>query len=179
MNRVRIAFAAAVVGLSLVGAGAAIAQETGGAKAPTLTPILGGKKFTPPIKGQADVDFTKPVTKKDNKTNMVVTTIQVKNVSNAPIPRLTIDETWYDKGGSTIGGGKGVINGLLQPGEVQTVTIETPWKVGMLSNNYNFTHANGTVKPHLVKSFDEAGDKAADKGEKKEPAAKKAGAKKK
>ena len=46
--------------------------------------------------------------------------------SAAPIPQLTIDETWYDKANNVIGGGKGVINGLLQPGEVQTIEIRTP-----------------------------------------------------
>lgn len=156
MNRVRFVLAATVVGLSLAGADAAFAGQA--AQKPALTPILSGKKFTPPIKGQAEVDFTKPVTKRDNARNMVTTTIQVKNTSNAPIPRLTVDETWYDKGGATIAGGKGVINGLLQPNEVQTVTIETPWKQGMTSNNWNFSHANGAIKPHLVKSFDAAAD---------------------
>jgi len=46
--------------------------------------------------------------------------------------------------------GRGVINGVLQPQEVQTVKIETPWKAGMSSNNYQFSHANGTIKPHRV-----------------------------
>ncbi len=167
MNRVRIAFAATVVGLSLVGADAAVAGQAAAGQSP-LQPILSGKKFTPPIKGQAEVEFTKPVTKREK--DMVVTTIKVKNTSNAPIPRLTIDETWYDKAGGTIAGGKGVINGLLQPGEIQTVTIQTPWKLGMTANNYNFSHANGTVKPHVVKSFDE--------GDAKEPATKAATKKK-
>jgi hypothetical protein len=81
---------------------------------------------------------------------MVVTKIQVKNTSNAPIPRLTITETWYDAGGATVGGGKGAINGLLQPGEVQTIIIETPYNSKMKANNYNFSHANGTIKPHAV-----------------------------
>jgi hypothetical protein len=173
MNRVRIAFAATVVGLALVGADAAIAGQTApqGSSPQDLQPILAGKKFTPPIKGQAEVEFTKPVTKREK--DMVVTTIQVKNVSNAPIPRLTIDESWYDKSGGMIPGGKGVVNGLLQPGEVATVKIETPFNAKMSSNNWNFSHANGTVKPHLVKSFDAAADA------KKEPATTKATAKKK
>jgi hypothetical protein len=41
----------------------------------------------------------------------------------------------------------------------------------MKANNYNFSHANGAVKPHVVKSLSAAGDK--------EPAAKPAAAKKK
>ena len=156
----RLAFAASLVGVSLMAA-TAFAQV----QAPQMTPILAGKKFTPPINGQAEVQFTKPVTKKDKDT--VVTTIEVKNISNAPIARLQIDESWYDEKGNLIPGGKGVINGLLQPNEVQTVKIESAYNTKMHSNNYNFSHAHGSVKPHLVKSFDAAG---------KEPAAKTASA---
>ena len=128
-----------------------------------MTSVLAGKKFTPPFKGQADVDFTKPVTK--NNKGMVTTTIQVKNSTNAPLLRLTVDETWYDDKGGLVTGGKGVIS-RLEPGEVGTVKIETPFDPKMKANNYNFTHANGTVKPHRVEKFAAAGDAA------KEPAAK-------
>ena len=166
MNRARLLVAATLVGASLVGVDAAVAGQA--AAAPDLKPILAGKKFTPPIKGQAEVQFTKPVTKREK--DLVITTIQVKNASNAPIPRLTVDETWYDKGGNMIPGGKGVINGLLQPGEVATVRIETAYNAKMSSNNWNFSHANGTVKPKKVKALEEPG---------KEPAAKNASATKK
>ena len=161
MNRARCAFAATLVGVSFISA-PLLAQT---ATAPPMTSVLAGKKLTPPIRGQAEVDFTKPVTKREKE--MVVTRIQVKNMSNAPIPRLTITETWYDAGGATVGGGKGAINGLLQPGEVQTVTIETPFNAKMKSNNYFFSHANGTIKTHQVAKM--AGDE-------KEPATKTAAA---
>ena len=55
-------------------------------------------------------------------------------MSPAPIPRLTIDEVWYDKNNEIIPGGKGVVPGLLQPGEVQTVEIRTPSNPAMTSN---------------------------------------------
>ena len=71
-------------------------------------------------------------------------------MSTAPIARLTIEAICYDKGGAVIAGGKGFINGLLQPGEVQTVTVETPYNAKMNSSNYKFTHANGTVTPKRV-----------------------------
>src|SRR5258708_32153924 len=116
MNRLRYAMAATLVSTGLC-ASIVLAQ------APT-TSVLAGKKFTPPIKGEAQIEFTNPVTKREK--DMVVTKIQVKNVSGGPIARLTIDETWYDKAGAVVGGGKGTINGLLQPGEMQTITIETP-----------------------------------------------------
>ena len=68
-------------------------------------------------------------------------------------------------------GGKGVVT-RLEPGEVQTVKIETPYNAKMSANNYNFSHANGTVKPHNVAKLTAGGDA-------KEPAAKNASASKK
>jgi len=157
MNRARYVVAA------LIGASSSVIAFAQTPAAPPMTSVLAGKKFTPPFKGQADVDFTKPVTK--NNKGMVTTTIQVKNSTNAPLLRLTVDETWYDDKGGLVTGGKGVIS-RLEPGEVGTVKIETPFDPKMKANNYNFTHANGTVKPHRVEKFAAAGDAA------KEPAAK-------
>ena len=126
------------------------------------------KSSTPPFKGQAELDYTKPVTK--NEKGMVTTTIMVKNNASGPLLRLTIDETWYDAGGGLVTGGKGIIN-RLEPGEVGTIKIETPFNPKMKANNYNFRHANGTIKPHNVPKLVAAGDK--------EPAAKPAAAGKK
>jgi len=165
MNRARVLFAATLVGASLL-ATDALAQAT---TAPPMTSVLAGKKFTPPFKGQADVDFTAPVTKRTK--DMVVTTIQVRNTMNAPLLRLTVDETWYDKAGGLVTGGKGFLN-RLEPGEVGTIRIETPFNEKMSANNYNFSHANGTVKPHKVAKMTAPDDK-------KEPAAKPATAAKK
>jgi len=167
MNRARCTFAATLVGVSFVSA-LLIAQTP---TAPPMTSVLAGKKLTPPIRGQAEVDFTTPVTKREK--DMVVTKIQVKNTSNAPIPRLTITETWYDAGGASVGGGKGAINGLLQPGEVQTIVIETPYNAKMKSNNYNFSHANGTIKPHKVAKMGDDKEPAAKPASATKPAAKK------
>jgi hypothetical protein len=161
MIRARLTFAATLTGAAFIGV-TLLAQTPA---APPMTSVLAGKKLTPPLKGQAEVDYTKPLTKRDK--DMVITKIQVKNMSPAPIPRLTITETWYDAAGATVGGGKGVISGLLQPGEVQTVTIETPFNAKMKANNYNFSHANGTVKPHAVTKIGGADEKDA-----KAPAAK-------
>jgi hypothetical protein len=162
MNRARLIVAATLVGASLV---AAHAQTPA---APPMTSVLAGKKFTPPFKGQADVDFTKPVSK--NEKGMVTTTIMVKNNAAGPLLRLTVDETWYDAAGGLVTGGKGIIN-RLEAGEVGTIKIETPYNPKMKANNYNFTHANGTIKPHAVAKLTAAGEK--------EPAAKPAATKKK
>ena len=63
------------------------------------------------IKGDAKLDYVKTPTKREGTT--LVTKFQVKNMSEAPIPRLRIVETWYDKDGNVIPGGEAVINGLL------------------------------------------------------------------
>ena len=176
MNRARYAFAATAVGAAtLVGAlgvgGSALgAQDTKApeAKAPEFKSVLAGKKFTPPVRGAAEVDFLRSQTQRQG--NLLVTKIQVKNMSPAPIPRLTIDEVWYDKNNEIIPGGKGVVPGLLQPGEIQTVEIRTPSNPAMTRSMLQFSHANGTVpKPHAVTSF----------AEPKEPATKSASATKK
>jgi len=163
MIRTRLTVAASILGACMATA-AVLAQSS---QTAPLSPILSGKKFTPPFKGQADVDFTKPVTKRDK--DMVVTTLQVKNTMNAPLLRFTVDETWYDKAGGLVTGGKGVVN-RIEPGEVATVKIETPFNAKISANNYNFSHANGTVKPHRVEKMAAPGDK--------EPAAKPASASK-
>jgi hypothetical protein len=160
--------AATLVGASLIGV-SAFAQS---AAQPEMKSVLAGKKFTPPIKGQADVDYVKTPTRREGTT--LVTQIKVKNTSNAPIPRLRVAESWYDKDGNMIPGGDAAINGLLQPGEVQTLEIRTPVNPKMATSMLQFTHANGSVKPHAVKSLD-----AAAGADKKEPAAKTASTTKK
>ena len=151
MSRAPYAFAAVVAG-ALCASGHTLVAQEGQPKAPEFKQVLAGKKFTPPVRGAAEVDYVRTPTKREGQ--LLVTRIQVKNTSNAPIARLTIDETWYDKNQNTIPGGKGVVNGLLQPGEVQTIEIKTPVNPNMASSMYQFSHANGTVpKPHPVTTF--------------------------
>jgi hypothetical protein len=148
MIRARFVFAATLVGASLA-AGSASAQAPA---APDFKPILAGKNFTAPIRGAADVEFTKPVTKREK--DVVVDKIEVKNVSTQPIARLTVETIYYDKGGAVVANGKGYIDHLLAPGKVETVTVETPFNPKMNSSNYKFTHANGTVNPKKVDKID-------------------------
>jgi hypothetical protein len=168
MNRARLALGATVVGSLLVAGGALLAAQE--VKAPPMKLILAGKTFTPPIKGEALVEYMQPVTKREGEK--VVTRIQVKNKSLGPVARLQISETWYDKAGAVVAGGKGVINALIQPDEVQTIVISTPYNAKMNSNNWNFSHANGTVKPAKVGKFGDANANTA------APAAKPAAARK-
>ena len=145
MNRARIALAATTLAAAFV--------VGVGAQAPAkLEPVLAGKKFTPPVKGEAEVEYTTPVTKREGDS--IVTRITVRNISPAPIARLQVTETFYDKAGAVLISGRGAINGLLQPQEVQTLVIATPFKGGVGGDKLAFRHANGDVKPHKVNKLD-------------------------
>ena len=158
MNRARIATLATLVGVSL--AGPALAQQ-----APEMKPILAGRKVEPPIKGQAEIEFTQPTTKRNN--DVVTTTVKVKNISTAPIARLTIAETWFDKGQQQVATSQGSLDKPLEPGAIDTVTIQTPWNPKMSGNSWNFTHANGTIKPRRVPALTDAKAAAAPAAPKK------------
>lgn len=149
MHRARIAVAATLTAAGLL-AGEVVAQTT--TQAPPMKSVLAGKKLTPPIRGEAALEWVEP--KPEKTKDMVITKMIVRNASAGPIARLTISETWYEKGGATVTAGRGVINGLLQPGEVATVTIETPWKLGMSGFQRQFAHANGTIKLVRVKQLE-------------------------
>jgi hypothetical protein len=179
MNRARFAVAATLVSTTLCAAAVVSAQagQTGTTTGTTTgTSILAGRKFSPPVRGEALVEYTAPVTKPLPGKNMVQTTIKVRNLSPAPIARLQITETWFDKAGGVVTSGRSAINGLLQPNEIQTITIETPYNPKMNGNGYNFVHANGTVKPKKVQKLEAPGETTAAA---KQPATKPATATKK
>ena len=156
MNRARFAAVATLVGASLAGVpGSHLLAQ----KVPEFKSVLAGKKIEPPFKGQADVEYIQPVTKRNGDT--VVTTVKVKNASSGPIARLKVAETWFDKGGNIVGGGESSLDKPLAPGAVDTITIQTPWSAKMNGNGFNFSHANGSVKLKKVKSLDEPTAKTA------------------
>jgi hypothetical protein len=156
MNRARAGFAATLAATSLVIV--SLAGQT--TQAPPMKSVLQGKKFAAPVRGQAEIEYTTPSIAR--LKDAVVTKIAVKNVSTAPVARLAINDTWYDKGGGVLTAGRGVINGMLQPGEIQTITIETPFKAGMTEQQHRslFVHAYGEVKAKPVKKFEDAKDAA-------------------
>ena len=151
--RARFALAASIAAAALVGV-ELIAQTTTAppAQTPPMTSVLAGRKLQPPIRGEAALEWVDP--KPERKGDMVITRMTVKNAAAAPIARLTINETWYDKAGNNVTAGRGVINGLLQPGEVAVVEIQTPWKAGMQGFQRQYAHANGTIKPVKVNKLD-------------------------
>jgi hypothetical protein len=155
MNHARFAVVATLVGASFASApGSRLLAQ----KAPEFKSVLAGRKVEPPFKGQAEVEYTQPVTKKNGDN--VVTTLKVKNLASAPLARLKITETWFDKPGNIVGAGETTLEKPLAPGAVETITIQTPWSAKMNGNGYNFTHGNGTVKPKRVKSLDDPAAKA-------------------
>lgn len=106
------------------------------------------RKLISPVRGEATVDYTKPNTRVQGRE--VVTVIVVKNTSAKPIAGFKLDESWIDKTGTLSGGDTYRHTKPFMPGEVITVTLRTPRNDRMSSNSYNFSHANGTVKPTAV-----------------------------
>ena len=163
--RARFALAASIAAAALLGveliAQTTTAQPPTTTPAPPMTSVLAGKKLVPPIRGEAALEWVEPKPEKNAKGDMVITRMTVRNAAAAPIARLTINETWYDKTGATVTAGRGFINGLLQPGETAVVEIQTPWKVGMTGFQRQYSHANGTIKPVKVNKL-EAPKPAAD-----------------
>jgi hypothetical protein len=131
MNRLgRLMTALAVAGLV---AGTATAQE---------------RKLIAPVRGEATMDITKPDTKL--VAGEVVTKLTLRNTSKGAIAGLKIEENWYDKGGNPVGGDTYRHPRPLKEGEVISITLKTPRTPAMQSNQYQFTHANGSVKTKIV-----------------------------
>jgi hypothetical protein len=144
----------ALAGAFLLVAGAAAGQA---GQTPAATPAAGQAPTTkprlvPPVRGEAPLGYTKPVVKagKIDGKDFIITTIRVKNLANGSIAGLKVDEFWYDKAGDPVTGDTFRHPKPLQPGEVITVTLETPRNPKMDRNQYNFSHANGTIKAQLL-----------------------------
>jgi hypothetical protein len=107
------------------------------------------KKLISPVRGEATVEITKPDTKVGS--NEVVTTFLLKNTSSAPIAGLRVEENWYDRAGQPIGGDVFRSRSPIMPGQVIKIELTSPRRTGMGGNQYNFSHANGTIgKPKVV-----------------------------
>ena len=132
-TRMAVAFTGAVLLLS-------------GAFAHAQTPAAaGGTKLISPVRGQAEIGYLTPVSKREG--GMVVTTIKIKNMAAAPIAGLKVDEFWYDKAGEPVTGAQPFrYRKPLMPGEVIDVVLRVPTNPRMSSNQYKFEHANGTIK---------------------------------
>lgn len=101
-------------------------------------------KLISPVRGQAEVLVTRPVSKRSGK--MIITTMRVQNKAGGPIAGLTVDEFWYNKAGDPVTGGKFRNPKPMMPNEVIDVVIETPSVADMDRNTYTMKHANGAIK---------------------------------
>jgi len=110
------------------------------------------RRLVAPVRGTAQIGYTKPLVKrgKIDGRDFVITTMRVQNMATAPIAGLKVDDFWYDKGGNPLPSDSYRHPRPLQPGEVITVTLETPLDPRMNRNQWQFSHANGEIKPTLV-----------------------------
>jgi hypothetical protein len=106
------------------------------------------RKLISPYRGDATVDYTKPVTKRAGAN--IVTTLTIQNTSPGPLAGFRLEESWADKSGNLAGGEIYRHPRPLMPGEIIQVTLTTPFNARMQNNSLNFIHANGTIKPKAV-----------------------------
>ncbi len=153
MNRFNRALVALSVCAGFAVAGSAHARQATPPQREPLKPILKGN-FVPPITGPAEVQYTKA--KVARKGKQVVTTIQVKTISKAPIAGFKCSEIWYDKQRALVAGaGDTYVHKLLfQPGEIITITLTDDYDPKTMdANKYQFSHARGDVKGKEVPRF--------------------------
>lgn len=110
------------------------------------------KKLVAPVRGEAAVEITPPDTKVVG--DQVVTLIRVKNIATAPIAGFRVEENWF-KGNDPIGGDSYRHPRPFQVNEIIEIKLSTPRsRVVGARNQYQFSHANGTIKPTSVKKLD-------------------------
>jgi hypothetical protein len=124
------------------------------------------RKLVAPVRGEVPIEVlssTKIV------GNEVISTIRVKNISKGAIAGFRVEENWY-KGDNPVGGDSYRHPRPWQSGEIIEFELKTP-RAAIVGarNQFQFTHANGTIKPTVVKTMD-APPKPA--GEAAKPAAK-------
>jgi hypothetical protein len=141
----------ALAGVAMVVSSAAAQAPKPAAAAPAGQAPAAKPRLAAPVRGVAQLGYTKPVVKnaKIGGKDFIVTTIRVKNMATGAIAGLKVDEFWYDKAGNPVTGDNYRHPRPLQPGEVITITLETPRNPAMNRNQYNFTHANGEIKATL------------------------------
>ena len=156
MNRHMCAMPA-LAGIVVLIAGTAAAQApkpaTPAAPAAQSAPAPAAKpRLMPPVRGEAALGYTKPVVKRMpvGGKEFIVTTMRIKNLSTGAVAGLKVDEFWYNKAGDPVTGANYRHPRPLQPGEVITVTLQTPPNPAMDRNQYKFEHANGTIKMTLL-----------------------------
>ena len=140
------------LGACVLLATSALAGQAKPATPAPQAPPAAPAKFVPPIRGEAPVSMTKPVTSRTK--DEIITKFKVKNPSaTGSIAGLKISEFWYDKGGNPVSGDEFRYRKPLLPGEVIDIELRSPVNPKMASSQYKFEQANGAVKPTVVAKF--------------------------
>ena len=132
---------------ALAQAGKAAPATTASAPAPEVAKA----RMAPPVKGTAYVE----VIQGQGKTigTDIVTVSKIKNVSNAPIAGLRVDEYWYNAKLVQVTGDTQRVRAPIAPGEIIEVTTKSPVKPDLYKSTLMFNHANGKVTAKGVKKF--------------------------
>ena len=137
MNRARLASAALVVGSVMFAGAVMTAQVT---QAPPMTSVLAGKKFTPPVRGEALVEIVQPVTKAQPGKN--IATDGSSQLVHALLAHDLVDELHLLVYPLTLGSGKRVLpNGVHA---TFTLRSATPYPTGVVGLHYVRQQASGT-----------------------------------
>jgi hypothetical protein len=152
MNRQNVSLLAVAGVVMLVSGAAGQAPSSAPASAPPAQAPAARPRLVAPVRGVAQIGYTKPAVKrgKIDGRDFVITTMRIQNMATAPIAGLKVDDFWYDKQGNPLPSDSYRHPKPLQPGEVITVTLETPLDPRMNRNQWQFSHANGEIKPTLV-----------------------------
>ena len=111
------------------------------------------RKLIAPLRGEVTLDITKPSTKLVG--GVVTTEIIVRNPSTTgAIAGLKVEENWYDKTRNPVAGDTYRHPRPLKAGEVVVITLKTPKIPAMFTNQYQFSHGNGTIKTNIVPKID-------------------------
>lgn len=109
------------------------------------------RRLIAPFRGEAAVEIT---TNTKVAGNEVISTIRAKNTANGPLAGFKVEENWY-KGANPVGGDVYRHPRPFMPDEVIEFELKSPRSaiVGA-RNQFQFSHANGTIKPKPVKQLD-------------------------
>lgn len=114
-------------------------------------------RLSPAVRGAAKIAYTQPAAKNATIEGraFIVTTFQVKNLESAAIAGFRAQEFWYDSAGDPVSGDDFRQRSPIQPGEIITVTLESPRNPRMSRNQYQFSHANGEIEPELTDNIED------------------------
>ena len=138
--------------LATATASAGFAQTTP-ASPPAQSGAPARAKWVAPIKGLAEVQIIKSDSKHMGKE--IVTNFKIKNMSSGAIALFRIDEYWYSAGAKPqiVTGDTQRYSKPILPGEVVEMSTKSPLKSGAVRSQWSFSHANGKIKPEVVKQF--------------------------